>query len=1257
MENKADYLLRAVPNVKIGNVQKPVDKKHVKQEVQVLRFSDETEVLVMETLRYIHGHEFALKEQSTYEDTGPSFSKKYFMEKDNLVIKGVFDYSKNNEPESEEERLRMFALLRLESYGFHKNHCVEAMEYCNFELEDALNLLYSKYFNTPKYQSNNHSEGCSVESNLNHSAHGYSENELMEFRQDEKLSLESIFEETFVEKVKNSVWILTLQLDYLVKCFSTKKETVKNIINKETVKNHKGKQERCRYSLTGNCKFGANCRFLHTVEEPTVVVDEHLDNSKFELEIRFLPNTKYPYEPPVIFLKTNAALPELMTLHICKRLYQEAENLARDGFPCVYSLVDLLKNEDDMKKYLRESRVNFLLPTQKLFPTPEEEMAMKARPSHYKRGTTGRDNRKKMSMHELLEEDKKIADRHRAKVKDPKYIKMCEVRDNLPAHALKNNILNTIKSSQIIVISGETGCGKSTQVPQFILDDWLNNFEGSSKHVEIVCTQPRRISAIGVAERVSEERIERVGNTIGYQIRLENKISGNTRLTFCTTGILLRRLEEDPKLSSVSHVIVDEVHERSEESDFLLLILRDLLPLRRDLKVVLMSATLNADLFSNYFGGIPILEIPGRTFPVEQFFLEDIFDLTGYVIEEGCQFARPLKMSEEDLDAEIECCDVSSANAMPSPNVRDENLSLPQILARYKGYSVRTCKNMFLMDYERINFELIEEILMWIVRGDHDYPRIGSILIFLPGISEITALYDQLCDHSEFSPRHGKYILLPLHSSLTSEEQSAIFRKPKEGVRKIILSTNLAETSVTIDDCVFVIDSGKMKEKRFDANRNMESLDTVWVTRANAIQRKGRAGRVTSGVCIHLFTKHRFENHILSQPIPEIQRIPLEQLLLNIKILRNFEDKDVHQVLNRVLEPPKKESIDSAIVRLQHVGAFDLSCNLTALGIHLAMLPVDVRIGKLILFGAILGCVDAALTIAACLSYKSPFVTPFGKKEEANAKKREFSMGYSDHLTTLRAYQKFQEANNRSYMAGVNFCNENFLSRKTLVTLADTKHQFLELLVSIGFIPVDLKRKYRSGEDHVLALTGSEFNSNGNNIRVLTSILCSALYPNVVKVLSPEKSYMASSVGAVLKLPNAKELKFRTKDDQVFLHPSSVNYSVKNFPSPFLVYQEKVKTSKVFIRDCSMVPAIPLLLFSGFDVKISVNGGDTFLLLDDRWIVFKVEHHRIAEMIKTIRLELQELLEEKIKDPLLNLLHHDKGERIIATILKMISDC
>lgn len=211
-------------------------------------------------------------------------------------------------------------------------------------------------------------------------------------------------------------------------------------------------------------------------------------------------------------------------------------------------------------------------------------------------------------------------------------------------------------------------------------------------------------------------------------------------------------------------------------SDFLLLILKELLAVRKDLKVILMSATLNANLFSDYFGEVPILNIPGRTFPVEQYFLEDILEATNYVLEEGSQYSRKIKKDSDYLEAMMASSEINFANAMPKDNIRDDNLSLTQTMARFQGFSVKTCKNLFLMDPEKINYELIESILTWIVSGEHDYPRTGSILIFLPGIAEITSLFEQLNEHPTFGPRHGKFILLPLHSSLTSEEQAAIFR-------------------------------------------------------------------------------------------------------------------------------------------------------------------------------------------------------------------------------------------------------------------------------------------------------------------------------------------------------------------------------------------------------------------------------------------------------------------------------------------------
>ncbi|XP_044748231.1 putative ATP-dependent RNA helicase DHX57 [Coccinella septempunctata] len=1233
--NTADLLLRQVAEVKISSGA-PVKKfPVVKEELQFLHLDEISQEKVLDTLKYVYGQDFKLKDISAYQDVNSNLGKKFWVGQGTLVVKGGCDFSKTVDTAVHEtDRLKQFALFRLESYGFHKNHCIEALDYCSGNIEDCLYLLYCKYLNLP-YPFSHHSSDCTDE-------------ELQEQRTDEKSSLESIYENSFREKVKNSVWILELKLDYLVNLFQKNKEKLPKKILQQKVK----KKEKCKFLIRGQCKFGDKCRFSHEVEEDKKDVEV---NNIFELEVRFPPNSKYPFEPPLIFIRKNDILPPLVNLKICSRLFEEANSYAKDGIPSVYSITELLQNSEEITEHLKKD-CSFLNPKVKLFEEIKAVKTFNQKSSHYRKGLTNKDNKRNYSKDETLLENKNIVERFQTKVDTEEYKVMLSSRRKLPVWNYMNDILNTLESSQVTIISGETGCGKSTQIPQYILDDWIIKFSSESKrNINIICTQPRRISAIGVAERVAQERLEKVGNTVGYQIRLESKTSASTRLMFCTTGILLRRLESDPLMPEVTHIVVDEVHERSEESDFLLMILRDMLSLRPDLKIILMSATLNADLFASYFGSVPIIKVPGRTFPVEQFFLEDIFESIHYVLEEGSEYSRKISKDDDYLESQLESAEVMFTSEKPRNALKDENLTFRQICTRYQGYSKLACKNLFLMDPEKINNDLIEYLLSWIVSGDHDFPKTGTILVFLPGIAEITSLHDQLKDNPDFGSRTKKFLLLPLHSSLTSEEQAAIFIKPKYGVRKIVLSTNLAETSITIDDCVFVIDSGKMKEKHFDPNRNMESLETTWVTRANALQRKGRAGRVMPGVCFHLYTGHRYSHHFLGQPIPEIHRVPLEQLILNIKLLQVFEEKDVKQVLGSFIEPPSEESIDSSISRLQSVGALDKKIELTALGQHLASLPVDVRIGKLLLFGAIFSCIDAALTMAACLSFKSPFLNPFGKRDQANAKKMNFASGFSDQITVYTAYKKWLQVYKKSTAGGRNYANENFLSFRTLISIADIKYQFLELLVDIGFISVDLNKRRKMGEDIIAQVTGQEFNRHCENYRLLSSVICAALYPNVVKVLTPPKSYIMSAAGAIPKEVQAKDLQFATVQEKVFMHPSSINYKLGNFPSPYLVYQEKVRTSKVFFRDCSVIPLMSLVLFTGFDLDIRIHNGSTFISLENGWILLQVEEHQVAEMVKLIRLELFDILEEKIRDPLLNLQHNERSNRIISTILHLIS--
>ncbi|CAD6234094.1 GSCOCG00007546001-RA-CDS [Cotesia congregata] len=1243
--NKTTEAQKKAPAAKSSSTKLPPPKRALKVELQTLRISDESERQLFNTLKHVYGPSFKLSDASDFENNKRSgLDTQYWKERGNLVIREIVDYSsKGPTPQGNEALTQRFASSKLESYSFHPNHCKEALAYSDRNLGRALEILFEKYYRVPD---------SSVED--------VDVNDILEKRNDEKLALESIYGEMFSEKIRNRLWVVNLKLDYLSKNSdeTAKKNNSKknnNYSSNNNNNNNNKKNNLCRLFLSGKCRFADRCKFLHQQPEPKQDKVAVKDNSEYCLEIRFPEANKYPYEPPYMYLYKSdemMAYPDIKYLMIVKRLYEEALEHC-NGESCLFTLISLLENAEDMLEYLNTHQPDFIDMYESLFTKAPEEVAELS--THHQKGSVGSRTKSKLSEEEIIKQDDTICKRFMEKNSNPKFRKIIEGRQKLPAWKMMDEIIATVDTNQVTIISGETGCGKSTQVPQFVLDDWIINRGDSKSHGEIICTQPRRISAIGVAERVAFERDEKVGSTVGYQIRLESKMSSWTRLTFCTTGILLQRMSGDPTLKSVTHVIVDEVHERSAESDFLLMLLRQVLPKRPDLKIVLMSATLKAETFSSYFNGTPILEIPGRTFPVDQLFLEEILERCDYALEENSKYTRKIRGGWENLQMELDTTDLDTfVGCAPQDTIADENLRLSQLIGRYPGCSKKAIRNLYVMDHEKIDYDLIEKVLEWIVDGDHDYPRKGSILVFLPGIAEISAARDSISENRILSPRTGNFVIVPLHSTLTSEEQALVFQKPKNGARKIVLSTNIAETSVTIDDCVFVVDSGRMKETRFNSNTNMGSLETCWVSKANAMQRKGRAGRVMSGVCIHLYTSNRF-SRFQGQPIPEIQRIPLEPLLLRIQMMNAGKQPNLYQVMAKILEPPEEQSVRDAIRRLQDVGAFDSECKLTPLGHHLAALPVDVRIGKLILYGVIFCCVDSALTIAACLSHKSPFTMPFDKRQSVDAKKKEFSTAFSDQLTILKAYKKWQEVSSRGYHAGQAFAFENFLSVRTLQTIADVKHQLLELLVSIGFAPIDIHKR-STGVDKVLEMSGTELNRNNDNLKLLQGLLCAALYPNIVKIYTPEKSFQMRSTGAIPAQPKPEELRFKTKDSEyVYIHPSSVNFSVQHFPTPYLVYQEKMKTSKVFIKEISVISMLPLVLFSGYDINIQKQDGEFYLLLADEWIKFAVESSEVAQLLKHVRIELVKLLEQKMQDPLLNLLHHQNGRRIIDTIITILT--
>lgn len=656
--------------------------------------------------------------------------------------------------------------------------------------------------------------------------------------------------------------------------------------------------------------------------------------------------------------------------------------------------------------------------------------------------------------------------------------------------------------------------GKSTQVPSFLLEHELS----SGRSCKIFCTEPRRISALSLARRVSEELGENrndIGTNrslVGYSIRLEANVSKETRLVYATTGIVMRMLESSNDLSEVTHIVLDEVHERSIDSDFLLIVLKRLLDKRKDLKVVLMSATVDADLFSSYLGGAPVLNVPGRTFPVEVKYLEDAIELTGYTP------ANSVSDKMIDLDDDPE------ADAEPT-----ENNSTSQNLS---GYSQKTRGTLAQIDEYQIDFDLIVQLIAQIGSSSDLEFYSKAILVFLPGIAEIRTLNDFLLG----DPRFQKdWLIYPLHSSIATEDQESAFLVPPPGMRKIVLATNIAETGITIPDVTCVIDSGKHREMRFDERRQLSRLLDAFISRANAKQRRGRAGRVQKGLCFHMFTKNRHDTLMNDQQTPEMLRLSLQDLAIRVKIckLGGIED-----TLGGALDPPSAKNIRRAIDALVDVRALTQAEELTPLGHQLARLPLDVFLGKLILLGTVFKCLDMALTLAAILSSKSPFSAPFGQRAQADNARAAFRRADSDLLTIYNAYSAWKKVcqSNSGIGKEMQFCRKNFLSQQTLCNIEDLKGQLLVSLADSGFL--SLTDDERKGLTRTRTASGGRgrrqqhfyevprrVNINSDNDIIASSVVAWSFYPKLL----------------VRDTPGSKGVRNIGNNQSISIHPSSVN--------------------------------------------------------------------------------------------------------------------
>ncbi|KAF7714291.1 DEAD/DEAH box DNA/RNA helicase [Penicillium ucsense] len=897
------------------------------------------------------------------------------------------------------------------------------------------------------------------------------------------------------------------------------------------------------------------------------------------------PSAHYPSVPPVISIQAKG-IPAYIRLSAIRQAVQHAENHFT-GEPMVFNIMDWL--EVNLPSIMTNpGKLRDISSVTSSAATETRHISIR----------TSRKQRKGIDWNPNSAQSLSIREAWEAKQNTPAQVSMCQKRKALPAWNTQEEIIYAVDNYQVTIISGETGSGKSTQSVQFVLDEMIRRGLGGAAN--IVCTQPRRISALGLADRVSDERCSTVGDEVGYIIRGESKVKqGTTKITFVTTGVLLRRIQSGgdadgniaSSLADVSHVVVDEVHERSLDTDFLLALLRDVLRHRKDLKVILMSATLDANIFMDYFGGskrVGLVNIPGRTFPVQDFYLDDVIRDTGFAPELG-----------ENYDDEVDTpqADVSLGKALRSVGMG-------------------------------INYDLIASTVEYIDHKLGDNP--GGILIFLPGTLEIDRCLKAVQRIPNAHP-------LPLHASLLPAEQRRVFQSPPKGKRKVIAATNVAETSITIEDVVAVIDTGRVKETSYDPRDNMVRLQEVWASQAACKQRRGRAGRVRAGICYKLYTR-KAESSMAPRPDPEIRRVPLEQLCLSVKSMKGIDD--VARFLANTITPPESIAVEGALQFLHRVGALDHD-RLTALGRYLSMIPADLRCAKLMIYGSIFGCMESCLTLSAILTVRSPFVSPREKREEADAAKASFSRpGDGDLLTDLAAYQAWTEkSKTHGHWQSQSWCGANFLSHQTLRDISSNRAQFVTSLKDAGVLPVTYSE------------ASPALNRNSSNKNLLRALIAGAFQPQIAQISFPDKKFASSVTGTVEVDPDARTIKyFNRENGRVFIHPSSILFSAQGYPTgtAYLAYFTKMATSKVFVRDLTPFNAYSLLLFCGSIALDTVGRG----LVVDGWLRLR-GWARIGVLVSRLRTMLDEALQARIDNPASGG-SSAAGDQVIEAVRKLI---
>ncbi|XP_062110900.1 probable pre-mRNA-splicing factor ATP-dependent RNA helicase DEAH5 [Humulus lupulus] len=609
-----------------------------------------------------------------------------------------------------------------------------------------------------------------------------------------------------------------------------------------------------------------------------------------------------------------------------------------------------------------------------------------------------------------------------------------EQRQSLPIYKLKKELVQAVHDNQVLVVIGETGSGKTTQVTQYLAE------AGYTTRGKIGCTQPRRVAAMSVAKRVAEEFGCRLGEEVGYAIRFEDCTGPETVIKYMTDGMLLREILIDENLSQYSVIMLDEAHERTIHTDVLFGLLKQLVQRRPDLRLIVTSATLDAEKFSGYFFNCNIFTIPGRTFPVEILYT---------------------KQPESD----------------------------------YLDASLITVLQIHLTEPE------------------------GDILLFLTGQEEIDfacqSLYERMKGLGKNVP---ELIILPVYSALPSEMQSRIFDPAPPGKRKVVVATNIAEASLTIDGIYYVIDPGFAKQNVYNPKQGLDSLIITPISQASAKQRAGRAGRTGPGKCYRLYTESAYRNEMSPTSIPEIQRINLGSTTLNMKAM------GINDLLSfDFMDPPAPQALISAMEQLYSLGALDEEGLLTKLGRKMAEFPLEPPLSKMLLASVDLGCSDEILTIIAMIQTGNIFYRPREKQAQADQKRAKFFQPEGDHLTLLAVYEAWKAKN----FSGP-WCFENFVQSRSLRRAQDVRKQLLTIM-----------DKYKL-----------DVVSAGKNFTKIRKAITAGFFFHAGRK-DPQEGYRTL-----------------VENQPVYIHPSSALFQRQ---PDWVIYHELVMTTKEYMREVTVI--------------------------------------------------------------------------------------